>query len=102
MEYTWKLQHHEMRGNPIRVKHLQIMKAGRRFADLFGPPIQQFYTDFMAGFDILAFDEWLMMQDEQYAAANAGDLGPDANCSMADHIKAKYGEEASDLISAII
>lgn len=102
MEYTWKLQHHELTGNPILIKHRQVQKAGRRFADLFGVPIQKFYKDFMVGFDILDFDEWLMMQDEQYAAANAGDLGKDANCSMADHIKAKYGEEASDLILAII
>lgn len=102
MDYTWKLQPHEMRGRPLTVRHWQIHKAGKRFAEIFGVPITRFYKDAMLGFELDNFDEWLMQEDESYAAANAGDLGPDANCSMVDHITAKYGKEASDLIEAIL
>lgn len=86
----------------LRAKHLQIMKAKTRFAELFGANVETFYKDIYLGFDIVAFDDYLMTKDEQYRKANAGELGEEVDCSMETHIKAKYGEEAMKMIQVFI
>lgn len=105
---AWMLGLHEMsrmediRMNKIRNRHLQLMKAKKRFCEIFGVPLKKFYEHINIGFDVVGFDDYLMTQDEQYRKANNGELGEDANCSMADHIKTKYGEEAYEMLSEFI
>ena len=85
-----------------RAKHFRIMKHSKEFTRIFGVAINQFYNDVDVGFDQFAFDDYLMTQDEQYRKANAGELGEDANVCMADHITAKYGEAACNMIESFI
>jgi hypothetical protein len=86
----------------MREKHIRIMKDRGRFAEIFGTDLKRFYKDIYIGFDIVAFDNYLQEKDEMYRKANAGELGEDANCSMSDHIKEKYGEEADKMIEGFI
>jgi hypothetical protein len=85
-----------------RRKHFHIMKWRKWFGATFNVDIKQFYKDIFTGFDVIAFDDFLMSQDEQYRKANAGELGEDVDCSMATHLLTKYGEEAAERIQSFI
>ena len=69
---------------------------------IFRADVKQFYKNVIDGFDIVAFDDYLMTQDEEYRKANAGELGEDANVSMQDHILKKYGEKAEKMIRTFV
>jgi hypothetical protein len=86
----------------LRARHLQIMKAKRRFAEIFGADVKQFYKDIHIGFDVIAFDDYLMTKDEAYRKANLDDSDEEVECSMDAHIKAKYGEEAALMIRLFV
>lgn len=86
----------------MAAKHHQIMFSKKWFQKTFGVDVQTFYKDVFIGFDIVAFDDFLMTKDEQYRKANAGELGDDVDCSMETHLRQRYGEEAAKRIRSFI
>lgn len=86
----------------LQKTHIRLMKARKWFMATFNADIKQFYKDIYTGFDIIAFDDFLMSKDEQYRRANDGEFGEDFDCSMATHLKTKYGEEAAARIESFI
>ena len=86
----------------MAAKHKRIMKDRKAFMATFKVDVKQFYKDVYTGFDIIAFDEYLETQDEEYRKANAGELGDDVNVSMEHHITVKYGEAAAKMVESFI
>ena len=86
----------------LAAKHRYLMKNRKLFNETFKTNLKKFYKDVITGFDIIAFDDWLMTQDEEYRKANNGELGEDADCSMKGFITKKYGEEAAKLVESFI
>lgn len=83
----------------LQHRHIRLCRDRRRFTALFGVDLMTFYKDLFVGFDILAFESWLIQQDEQYRKANIGEA---EECSMSEHILAKYGEEAERLVRSFL
>lgn len=86
----------------LAAKHHRLMFFRKWFRATFGAELKTFYNDIYTGFDVIAFDDFLMTKDEQYRKANAGELGEDVDCSMETHLKQKYGEEAAIRIRSFI
>ena len=86
----------------LAAKHKMIMKARKEFMAIFKADVKTFYKDIYMGFDIMAFDEYLQTQDEEYRKANAGELGEDVDVSMEQHIKVKYGEGAAKMVESFL
>jgi len=86
----------------MAAKHRRIMFCRKRFMEIFKADVKRFYKDIYTGFDQIAFDDYLMTQDEDYRKANAGELGEDVDCSMATHITSKYGAEAASMVRGFI
>ena len=86
----------------LAAKHRYLMKHRKWFNETFKTDLKKFYKDVITGFDIIAFDEWLMTQDEEYRKANNGELGEDADCSMQGFITRKYGDAAAKLVGSFI
>ena len=62
------------------------IKHERKFKRIFGISMRGF-MDFMTGFDIVKFDDWLKTRD---------------GMSTADCLKERYGDEAHDLVKRLI
>ena len=86
----------------LAAKHRRIMFCRKRFLEIFKADVKRFYKDIYTGFDQMAFDDYLMTQDDDYGKANEGLLGDDVDCSMETHITNKYGAEAASMVRRFI
>jgi hypothetical protein len=67
-------------------RNVQAHKQSRRFLQLFGLRLTQFWHP-LTGFDIVAFDDVIK---------------PDFNQSLHDYVQTRYGPEAVQLIADLI
>ena len=86
----------------LSVKHHRIMRMAKIFHETFHVEVKKFYKDIYTGFDLIAFDEFLMSKDDEYRKMNDGEMGEDVDCSMEAYITKKYGEEAAKMVRAFI
>jgi hypothetical protein len=57
------------------------------FCRTFGVPLKRFWENHLLGFDIVAFDDF---------------VGTPAELSLAEHVQEKYGQDACNLIEALL
>jgi len=77
-----------------RDDHFYKMKHKRWFERTFQVPLGRFYEHIFLGFDIVAFDAFLMEQDAEYAKEDG--------VSTYDHLLKKYGRVAAFRIRKFI
>jgi hypothetical protein len=68
-----------------RNRHKHLTKA-EAFQHTFGVPLKKFFRDYLVGFDIIAFNEWIGASDK----------------CLRDVVAKKYDEKAVELIQSLI
>ncbi len=71
----------------ILKNRLVLLKEKDNFTKCFGERINQFWESNILGFDIIKFDKWLKVKDNE---------------STADVVKKRYGEEGLRIIKALL
>lgn len=77
-----------------RENHMYKMKHKKWFERTFQVRLSKFYDNLFYGFDVVAFDTFLMEKDAEYAKADG--------VSTYDHILKKYGRVAAYRIRKFI
>ena len=77
----------------LRAKHLRIMKARKKFTEVFGVDVKKFYDNIFIGFDVIGFDDYLREKVEAYDEDKE---------SMSDFLIRRFGDEANKMVKSFI